>query len=458
MSRVRIAAGDTANSTSQESDSPEGPEGAERLSDEERRKLLLKIKKALALATHPNTHPRIHDAAIAAIARMLKRLGMSMEEAAAAIAALDMEDEDSQDNQSNAGTADDDLWQDIDPDRWPDPVDGKELLRDLEHLIERHIVMTKRQRMVCALWILHAHAHDAARTSPILIITAPHEGCGKTQLMQLLSYLVPNPFGSDDATPASIQEATNRKETILLDEAENFVPGSPQMRSILRSGHTPKGRVTRKGVHYSTWAPRAIALNDHDRLDTATQSRAIIIKLKRKLAEDEVEDLLSPVGNDLKRKAERWAADNYAALRDAQPDFYRTNRDRDNWLPLLAIADLCGFPGKVRNTAREILGERRQKISDKIQIIHDMRTLFKRKATAMLASTDIVRWLARMESRDWATYERGGPLNTKSLAKLLDNHEIRPKDIEWPDGRRANGYRENQFQDVFRRYPPQKPK
>jgi len=42
-----------------------------------------------------------------------------------------------------------------------------------------------------ALWIVHAHAHDTALTSPILAITSPTPECGKTTLLTLLDALVP---------------------------------------------------------------------------------------------------------------------------------------------------------------------------------------------------------------------------------------------------------------------------
>ena len=41
-----------------------------------------------------------------------------------------------------------------------------------------------------ALWILHAHAHDASVISPILAITSPTPECGKTTTLTALAMLV----------------------------------------------------------------------------------------------------------------------------------------------------------------------------------------------------------------------------------------------------------------------------
>jgi hypothetical protein len=108
-----------------------------------------------------------------------------------------------------------------DPEVWPDEVDGYQLIKDVRYAIHRYVEMEKEQRMACALWVLHAHAHEAADCSPLLVITAPTPECGKSQLVQCLEYLVPRPFPTANATPASIfYEIRHNKPTILMDEGE----------------------------------------------------------------------------------------------------------------------------------------------------------------------------------------------------------------------------------------------
>ena len=58
---------------------------------------------------------------------------------------------------------------------------------------------------------------------------------------------------------------------------------------------------------------------------------------------------------ELRRKAKRWADDNFAKLQNARPLIPEGLNDRaaDNWEPLLAIADLAGneWPMLARNAA-----------------------------------------------------------------------------------------------------------
>jgi putative DNA primase/helicase len=63
----------------------------------------------------------------------------------------------------------------------------------------------------------------------------------------------------------------------------------------------------------------------------------------------------------LRRKALRWAADNFAKLTDPDPQMPDALNDRaaDNWRPLLAIADLAGgeWPVRARDAACLLSGE-----------------------------------------------------------------------------------------------------
>ena len=81
---------------------------------------------------------------------------------------------------------------------WPKPVDGNNLLHDLCDTLERHLVLPEKTRgpEATALWIVHCHAHDAARHSPILFATSPTKQCGKTNLLATLSMVVPKPAPS----------------------------------------------------------------------------------------------------------------------------------------------------------------------------------------------------------------------------------------------------------------------
>jgi putative DNA primase/helicase len=363
--------------------------------------------------------------------------------------------------------AGDDASEPLRPDLWPEPVDGKALVEDFCNLIGDYVVMTRQQKMAVTLWALHAHAHDAAQHSPILLITAPLPECGKTQLLDVLQQLVPRPWRADNATAAAIfEEIDDNYSTILVDEAETFMNSArnTELRGIINSGHRRGGYVRRKGRCYSTWAPKAVALNNH--LHPSTELRAIIIKLKRKLPDEVVSRLRQPRQADAnnpfnvaRRKAARWASDNLEALRNAEPVLpdWLANREADNWTPLLAIAEAAGWPKRARNAARAITREKVKERPEEEYLLKDMKGLFDRTGSP-LGSEWIVAQLNAMDGPwPWATCKGGGPLTTTYLARMLKKFDIEPvADLRtvMPAGksRGVKGYRVQQFTDAFKRF------
>ena len=73
------------------------------------------------------------------------------------------------------------------PEPWPDSVDGAALLSDMTATIRKYAVMEAGSAETVALWICHAHAHEASEISPRLAATAPEKGCGKTTLLEVNS-------------------------------------------------------------------------------------------------------------------------------------------------------------------------------------------------------------------------------------------------------------------------------
>ena len=56
---------------------------------------------------------------------------------------------------------------------WPDPVAGDELLSSIRDVLLRFMVLPDQAAEAIALWVLFAHAHDAAEHSPNLAIESP---------------------------------------------------------------------------------------------------------------------------------------------------------------------------------------------------------------------------------------------------------------------------------------------
>jgi putative DNA primase/helicase len=345
---------------------------------------------------------------------------------------------------------------------WPEEVDGDELLHQLVELFKRHVTISEAAAVACALWVIHAHAHDAATHSPNLVISSPTKRCGKTTTLRLLRLLVPKPVASTNLTPAVVYRVISAETpTLLIDEGDTFIRNdNPDLRGILNSGHERTFayvvRLVGDGhvpTRFSTWAPKVIALIG--RMDPTLEDRSIKVELTRQLPGERAQRL--PHDNDayseVAQKCARWAQDHIDALRGGDPQLPNLHdRALDNWRPLLAIAEVCGNDWAIR--ARKAAAKISAVDDDEthgIVLLRDIKGLFDRADGNNLASAKIVSDLAALENRPWPEFNRGQPLTTSGLARLLKPFKIFPRQVK-VRGRPTQGYRREQFEQVFARY------
>ncbi len=357
------------------------------------------------------------------------------------------------------------------PEPWPEPVKGAELLAQLEQTVRRYLALESDQVVAMILWVLFSHAHDAFEISPILALTSPDKGCGKSTALALLSALVPKPLTSANITPSAVFRVTDYfRPTLLLDEADTFLGDSEGLRGILNSGHMrSQAYVTRvvgedfQVCMFSTWTPKAVALIGE--LPGTLADRAVTLRMRRRTLSERIERLqlhrLAEM-EDLRSMAARWAQDHVEALRLADPSIpegITRDRTRDNWRPLLAIADLAGveWPRRARESAGRLAEQAAREISVGIALLEDLRGLFSSAGKTRLGSEDILAQLHVMEERLWPDWKNRGPISAQQMAGLLRPFGISP--VKWKsDGVTHRGYRQADFADAFSRYlPPEAP-
>lgn len=321
------------------------------------------------------------------------------------------------------------LAQGTDDQRQGATVSGAGLLDAICAVLRRHVVLPDHAAEAIALWALHAWAFDAWKISPILIIMSPVKGCGKTTLLSVLSWLVPQPEFASNTTAASIfrliNEARPRFPTLLLDEANSYLkPHRQDLRGILNSGWTIAGaRVLRAetgktGIRrYSTWAPKAIATIKA--VADTLMDRGVIVSLQRKAATKVVERFKMQDTSEfaaLREQAGRWAADHLQELQAADPTLPPTlsNRPADNWAPLIAIADCAGgaWPEVGREAALQL--SKADDDDPEIELLRDVRRLFDETDRASMGAQELVQRLTDLEESRWA--EPGHRLTGKRLA------------------------------------------
>lgn len=352
-----------------------------------------------------------------------------------------------------------------DPEPWPEPVDGAALLDEIASVVSRYLSATDEVFRTVALWVVYSHAFELFDVSPLLAIVSPEKRCGKTTLLTLLYALVPRPLTIANITPAALFRTVEKfRPTLLIDEADSFLTDNEELRGILNSGHRKATAYVIRTTgdeheprQFTTWTPKAIALIGA--LPGTLEDRSIPARLQRKRPQDKTErlryDRLGELDH-LRRQAARWVGDMSESLRSADPDIpasITNDRARDNWRPLIAIADAVGgvWPERAREVSLSLSSTEPDTESVRVLLLRDLKALFDEHGER-LESERIVTALVEIEGHPWAEGKNGRPLTKNGLARLLRPFGIRP--TKWR-GRQVNterGYLRADFEEVFARY------
>jgi putative DNA primase/helicase len=354
---------------------------------------------------------------------------------------------------------------------WGDSIAGGELLDAIKQTFERYIVLPKGAGEALALWTLHAWTMDAGEISPFLVFVSPTKRCGKTSALIVLYYLTPRSELASNISPSALfRYVENVRPTLLIDEADTFVKDNEELRGILNCGHTKAAanvvrNVEINGEHqprrFSTWAPKAIATIRA--LADTLEDRAIVVQLQRKPKAAKVARLRKRDSEEfaiLRRKAARWAEDNFPQLGDPDPAIPESLNDRaaDNWRPLLAIADLAGgsWPARAREAACLLSGEGHDTTSLNVELLADIRVAFDKGDGEVdaIRSVDLVTKLTADPERPWASWKKGKALTQRQLGGLLQPFGIVSETVRVTGYADAKGYSRVRFKEAWEAYLP----
>ena len=172
--------------------------------------------------------------------------------------------------------------------------------------------------------------------------------------------------------------------------------------------------------------------------------------------------------SDLRRKMARFAADNAAALGDAEPEHAvrRVQPFRRQLAP--AAGDRGrrrrGLAGGAPGTRCGSTSARPRMTSSGTQLLEDVRVVFdqyvdadgRTKPAQKLASTIIVGALKEMDDRPWNEMGRSGaPITQHKLGRMLKQFQISSHgSIRLASGKTSKGYRRIDFEEAWNRYLP----
>ena len=364
-----------------------------------------------------------------------------------------------------------------DPEPWPKPVDGAELLDGVAALIRQYVHMPAPAADAVALWIAHTWLHDKLTKSTFLNLTSATKRCGKTTLMELLATLVIRPLPvSGMITPAALFRTVELSDpTLLLDEADSYFNDNPELRGIINGSQSrDSARVLRCVGEdhlprwFKTWCAKVFS--NIGSLPDTVRDRSLVIRLTRRPANlgdlPGWRDRDQQSIQDMQRKLARFVRDNADRMLTRRKKVVFPpclhDRARDAWETLFAIADIAGGKwagknGRAWRAAERISADTKDETGTKETLLADIHKVFRDAGDPKSMTTNfILKKLNAMEDSPWPEWSRGSPLTPRGLARLLRPFDIKPKSI-CADGiatgsKTLKGYKRSAFVKVWNDY------
>jgi hypothetical protein len=294
----------------------------------------------------------------------------------------------------------------------PEPISPEQLtfllawvLDQIVKVIQRRVVCPVESAWAVALWVACTWgvrppgAPGGPYIFPRLLIWAATARAGKSTLLETVMALSRSPMMASNISVAALFRSISAFfPTLGLDEADISLRNNPELISVMNGGHMRNGSVLRtqevqardanggmtkdhKPRAYSSWCPMAIA--GIGRQAFTTEDRSIRISLQRQPAAL----LGDPMDFEKLRATREHIASALGGYADAMADAMAQcsppvafppwvgSRDRDNWRPLIHVADLAGgaWPDRVRKAMEALCADAADRRSAPEQLLADIR-------------------------------------------------------------------------------------
>ena len=344
----------------------------------------------------------------------------------------------------------------------------------IENFLRRFVAYPSRYALVAhVLWIIHTHLIECWDTTPRLAFMSQEKASGKTRALEVTQLFVPGALMAFNASPAAMVRLIHKGgRTVLLDEIDSVFgsaraqEGNLDLRSVLNSGYR-KGAVvprckpnTYEVEELNAFSPVALAgLRD---LPDTLASRSIVIRMKRRAPDEEVESFriryAESGAKTIREAVAEWCSEKEGDLLVAEPRLPEGVEDRnaDLWEPLLAIADAAGgdWPRLAREAAVYLTKEGAEEtVTSGVELLQHIKEAFGDEDR--ITTKTLLDRLINREELPWADI-RGKDLNDRGLAQRLKGFGLKSKDVRFGETVRK-GFESGDFADAWRRYLPSGP-
>jgi hypothetical protein len=357
---------------------------------------------------------------------------------------------------------------------WPDPVNVNELVEEIFTVIERIVYLKREQILAAAYWVIHTYfirkkgERQAFRYSPVLLLTSPVYGCGKTVLQDLLAEMSNNSKKAANISMASVFRLLHAQQpTLFLDEIDTYLQNREELIGFLNAGYdervgtvfrqSPKGNDWSETAEFSVWGAKCLA--GIGSLVATLESRSIKIRLERKPQGhplERVHDILAQdpeLLSNIRRKCLRFAVDNEDALIQQAPPYSEQLSDRANdcWSGLFKLGALVGAGSNgLLEAATKLSSSSQPTRSEFEEFLQDIKPFLESYPDSRIPSSKLVDYARSLEDRPY----RSKNFTAYDLASLLKPHGIHSIQMR-PDGRNVRGYEIADLVALISRYLPE---
>lgn len=337
------------------------------------------------------------------------------------------------------------------------------LIKRIESYISDYVALADpATSLPIALWILGTFCFEQFDAFGYLVITAPVKRCGKTRLLEMISFCCSKPRNFAALTGAALFRLIQKeKPTILVDEAEEMSrEAASTMRSVLNVGYRkgatiPRVDIDGKVAEFETYCPKGFALIG-DVFDTL-RDRSIVITMQR--GEPRKRFTLSQAqdeGAELRRDCESAVKDKLALISEHFHDHsgldFLFDREEEIWTPLFILcavfakdrldelsriaADLATSKTAEARRYINLKGEERSASQDEYgkRLLLDLYGVFVSGGFKAISSKDALEQLKAIPTAPWRAY-RGAGLTVHAMSDMLSTFGVRPVNLSIGKGR-----------------------
>jgi len=360
------------------------------------------------------------------------------------------------------------------PEPWPEPVNGAQVLTEAANHLRRHMMMKGADADACVLWAAHTFMFEDFSHSPRLCITAYTEESGKTVLMaHMVGNLVNKPQTVELMKPAPFfRLAEEYKPTFLIDEADVFVREDMDLLAALNNGWEPHGGVIRcigddhEPRQFSTFTPTAMAgIELHTKLPATTLGRSIVVSLER-AAEGEIghADIYNRKQHqsgirETGQKIARFIHDNRQKIANHNPSLPEgvINRLADKWTPLFGIAEVAGCEWP--QNAKKALYEQTDlsEPNKALELLQDVQKVM--PSEGHIFTETLIDRICKLDDSPWSGYnytewdDEKKKIGSRQVSNLFKKYGLKPTTVNI-NGVFRKGYKSSKLEIAFRRYIP----